>query len=88
LFQSSTYRNVRFNFGNKFSDKAITSKKIQTATTSDQVQERDLTSLLYLYYNRPKEVKIRGGKAPYAGNALKVMPVVSSLATFYDRERP
>jgi hypothetical protein len=38
-----------------------------------------------------KEVKVRGGKAPYAGNALKllkVMPIVSSPATFYDRERP
>jgi hypothetical protein len=35
-----------------------------------------------------KEVKVRGGKAPYAGNALKVMPIVPSPATFYDRERP
>jgi hypothetical protein len=36
----------------------------------------------------PKEVKVRGGKAPYVGNALKVMPIVPSPATFYDRERP
>jgi hypothetical protein len=35
-----------------------------------------------------KEVKVRGGKAPYAGNALKVMPIVPSPAAFYDRERP
>jgi hypothetical protein len=35
-----------------------------------------------------KEVKVRGGKAPYAGNVLKVMPIVPSPATFYDRERP
>jgi hypothetical protein len=35
-----------------------------------------------------KEVKVRGEKAPYAGNALKVMPIVPSPATFYDRERP
>jgi hypothetical protein len=35
-----------------------------------------------------KEVKVRGGKAPYAGNALKLMPIVPSPATFYDRERP
>jgi hypothetical protein len=35
-----------------------------------------------------KEVKVRGGKAPYAGNALKVMPIIPSPATFYDRERP
>jgi hypothetical protein len=35
-----------------------------------------------------KEVRVRGGKAPYAGNALKVMPIVPSPATFYDRERP
>jgi hypothetical protein len=35
-----------------------------------------------------KEVKVRGGRAPYAGNALKVMPIVPSPATFYDRERP
>jgi hypothetical protein len=35
-----------------------------------------------------KEVKVRGGKAPYAGNALKVMPIVPSPATFYDREHP
>jgi hypothetical protein len=33
----------------------------------------------------PKEVKVRGGKAPYVGNALKVMPIVPSAATFYDR---
>jgi hypothetical protein len=33
-------------------------------------------------------VKVRGGKAPYAGNALKVMPIVPSPATFYDHERP
>jgi hypothetical protein len=37
---------------------------------------------------RTKEVKVRGGKTPYAGNALKVMPIVPSPATFYDRERP
>jgi hypothetical protein len=35
-----------------------------------------------------KEVKVRGGKVPYAGNALKVMQIVPSPATFYDRERP
>jgi hypothetical protein len=34
-----------------------------------------------------KEVKVRGGKAPYADNALKVMPIVPSPATFYDHER-
>jgi hypothetical protein len=39
-------------------------------------------------YAEIKEVKVRGGKAPYAGNALKVMPIVPSPATFYDRERP
>jgi hypothetical protein len=38
--------------------------------------------------NRLGQVKVRGGKAPYAGNALKVMPIVPSPATFYDRERP
>jgi hypothetical protein len=27
--------------------------------------------------------KVRGWKAPYAGNALKVMPIVPSSATFY-----
>jgi hypothetical protein len=36
----------------------------------------------------PKEVEVRGGKAPYADNALKVMPIVPSPVTFYDRERP
>jgi hypothetical protein len=36
----------------------------------------------------PKEVKVRGGKAPYAGNASKVMPIVRFPATFYDREHP
>jgi hypothetical protein len=29
---------------------------------------------------------MRGEKAPYAGNALK-MPIVPSPATFYDREK-
>jgi hypothetical protein len=38
--------------------------------------------------DKAKKVKVRGGKAPYAGNALKVMPIVPSPATFYDRERP
>jgi hypothetical protein len=32
---------------------------------------------------------MRGRKAPYAGSALmKVMPIVPSPATFYDRKRP
>jgi hypothetical protein len=41
-----------------------------------------------LWFDQVKEVKVRGGKALYAGNALKVMPIVPSPATFYDRERP
>jgi hypothetical protein len=34
------------------------------------------------------QTSFRGGKAPYAGNVLKVMPIPPSPATFYDRERP
>jgi hypothetical protein len=45
-------------------------------------------SLLHVKCLCTKEVKVRGGKAPYAGNALKVMPIVPSAATFYDGERP
>jgi hypothetical protein len=44
--------------------------------------------IIYFMTDGTKEVKVRGGKAPYAGNALKVMPIVPSPATFYDRERP
>jgi hypothetical protein len=39
-------------------------------------------------YVETKEVKMRGAKVPFAGNALKMMPIFPSPVTFYDRERP
>jgi hypothetical protein len=54
------------------------------------LQSRENIIVLTIIFSlvKTKEVKVKGGKAPYAGNALKVMPIVPSPATFYDRERP
>jgi hypothetical protein len=66
----------------------VTTKHPRTRVTNACVLVRIV--LGYLASRITKEVKVRGGKAPYMlhSNALKVMPIVPSLATFYDRERP
>jgi phosphoribosylaminoimidazole-succinocarboxamide synthase len=70
----------------------ITKLKQQVVPTHCHKCHTDSTDVIENDYIYPitKEVKVRGGKAPYMlhSNALKVMPIVPSLATFYDRERP
>jgi hypothetical protein len=60
--------------------------KVDCERTMDYESRISCLSLTSFFCVVCKEV--RGGKGPYAGNALKMMPIVPSPATFYDRERP